>query len=461
MLDASARNFALLSLVVAACALTGGSSRATMPAMLLLRPLLALAVVILLFLPGPRDWRGLRLLTGLFVLFALSMLAQLVPIPVDWWLGLAGRARYAVGVEMGGAAFIPLSLTPDLTLNSILALLPAACAILAYAGMRPEHRWKTVWILIALAAATLLVALAQIGGGPGGVAYLYGRHQDEVAGLLANRNHQAVLLGTALPLMAVAARHAAERRRPLIVVTLACLGVATLPMILLTGSRQGLLLGALALVTSLALIPRPRFGSPGRSAMAGPVVWAALGGLAAIVVAVAVFTDRAVSIERLTTVLAADDARWRNLPTVLTITGEFFPWGIGYGAFDPVYRGFEPDSLLHGTYFNHVHNDVLESVLTGGLPAVLLMIALLVLIVSRAIRMVGADAALSRRSYFLDRAALALVLLFAAASLVDYPLRTPIVSVTVALALCWLAAPPAVTRKRERAGSAADRRETT
>lgn len=444
--NGSALQLAILFAVVIVTALTGGSSQATMPALIFLRPLLALALVVSMMLPSKRDWRNLRAPAILLALFAASMVIQLVPVPAAWWATLAGRARYAVGVEASGASSLAISLAPDLTLNSLLALLPATCVVTTYAAMRPEHRRATAWLVAALSIASLLFALGQLSGS----GYLYARQQDNYGGLLANRNHQAVLLAVTLPLLAVLARQAVLwRNGKVIVVVLAAVGVVILPMILLTGSRQGLVIAAIALLVAMPLLPRAAVRSGARHGLISRILL--IGLVVLVVVVVAVWTDRAASIQRFMAPNGvAEDVRLRSLPTVIAMTREFFPVGIGYGAFDPVYRGFEPDALLNSSYYNHAHNDLLEAVLTGGLPAALLILALTGYLVMRGVRMFGRDVEISRGSFYLDRAGLAIVALLSIASLADYPLRTPIVSLVVALVICWVSAPPA-PRKRVRA----------
>src|SRR3546814_14825252 len=66
--------------------------------------------------------------------------------------------------------------------------------------------------------------------------------------------------------------------------------------------------------------------------------------------------------------------RARGLPTVLSMIAAYFPAGAGFGGFDPIFRLHEPFRLLKPTYFNHAHNDFLEVVLDGGLPAALLLL---------------------------------------------------------------------------------------
>jgi len=113
--------------------------------------------------------------------------------------------------------------------------------------------------------------------------------------------------------------------------------------------------------------------------------------------------------------------------------------GSGFGGFDPIFRINEPFDLLKTTYFNHAHNDFLEIVLDGGLPAALLL--------------AGALAWWGYASFRAVRSTLvapddvppllgsALLLLLCIASLFDYPARTPMMMAMTIIAAIWLAQP--------------------
>src|SRR3546814_18506461 len=113
--------------------------------------------------------------------------------------------------------------------------------------------------------------------------------------------------------------------------------------------------------------------------------------------------------------------RARGLPTVLSMIAAYFPAGAGFGGFDPIFRLHEPFRLLKPTYFNHAHNDFLEVVLDGGLPAALL---LLVAIGWYAIASIRAWRASGRHSVLPTLGSSILLLVFVASAF-DYPARTP------------------------------------
>ena len=66
---------------------------------------------------------------------------------------------------------------------------------------------------------------------------------------------------------------------------------------------------------------------------------------------------------------------------------DFLPTGIGFGAFDPAFRVFEPDSSLSPLYLNHAHNDLVELALTGGIAALLMFALFLLMCLKRGFRL--------------------------------------------------------------------------
>ena len=141
----------------------------------------------------------------------------------------------------------------------------------------------------------------------------------------------------------------------------------------------------------------------------------------------------------------------RSVSGCLAVTAraaqDFLPTGSGFGTFAAIYRLFEPPALLRPFHANHAHNEPLELVLEGGLPALLLILAVLGWLAARTVALWRAppqdggalDLALAR-------AATVAVWLLLAHSLVDYPLRTTAPMGLFALA-CGLAAAPATSRR--------------
>ena len=167
-------------------------------------------------------------------------------------------------------------------------------------------------------------------------------------------------------------------------------------------------------------------------------VYLAAGILLVAAVGITVFAGRAISIDRLADVDGpSTELRLVTLPIVLTIIRDHLPFGAGYGAFDQIFRGYEPDFLLRPTYFNRAHDDILETILSGGVPALIVMVLFALWWGRQTVQAWRND---QRTSYDVVLAKLGAIItgMLVLASIVDYPLRTPLAGVVFALACCWL-----------------------
>jgi O-antigen ligase len=128
--------------------------------------------------------------------------------------------------------------------------------------------------------------------------------------------------------------------------------------------------------------------------------------------------------------------------------------GSGFGSFDPVFRVYEPDGLLSPNYLNHAHNDLLELAMVGGLPAMVLLVWFLVWLGTRGIAALRRSD--GRTNTRMARLGLLMLVMMLLSSLVDYPLRTPLVAAICAVACGWLAELGVETRPRTARGDEAD-----
>jgi O-antigen ligase len=404
------------------------------------RPAAVITIGLLVISPGTWDWRGLRWPLVLLCTFAAIIAIQLVPLPPGLWSSLPGRSPYLDAATIAGIPqpWRPISLLPYRTANSLLAVLPAFAALLALAGI-PRQQWRVLAdaILIICCVSGLLGALQFVTGS----LYPYTPSDKGMPiGLLANRNHQALLLTVGMILMAGwGTRNGWSRRDAHIRLGGALAAILILvTLVLLTGSRTGLALMLIAVtaifVTAAGRILRAKQRS---------TAWLLLALSPFVMIAIGAYTAQESSVMRLSRSAGAfgDDMRLLALPTVWEIALHYLPWGTGFGSFDRIFMQFEPDRLLVRGYFNRAHSDPLEIVITGGLPAVATMCAFLVWysrMAYHAFTYTHEDRSYSRRS--------AAICLFLAllASLVDYPLRTPLLSV-IAILLCGLVSSPEET----------------
>jgi O-antigen ligase len=368
-------------------------------------------------------------------------LLQLVPLPPVLWHGLPGRQILRdIDLQAGlGPVWRPLSMAPAATWNAVWSL-PAPLAVLVM-GVQLDDRGRARLLLpvILLGCMSAGIGALQLLFASSGLFDLYriaGRGQP--IGLLANRNHQAALLAMMLPMLATWAAMR-SRRSPRFVSWRWWAPMAgamfLIPLILLTGSRSGLVLAAVGLLSVPLLMAGNRLSPRRAGSGRGGVVFGA--GAVALVV-LALWLDRAASIDRLLALDPGADLRLRALPVIVAMIGTYAPWGSGIGTFEPVFKLHEPDALLSPSYLNHAHNDWLELLATGGLPAAfLLMLSLTALAVGVA-RLWRAGQTGDGPPPLVALGAL-MLLMFALASLSDYPLRTPSLACLGAVAVLWAA----------------------
>jgi len=157
--------------------------------------------------------------------------------------------------------------------------------------------------------------------------------------------------------------------------------------------------------------------------------------LIGVLVSASIEADRAVSIRRVLDLDATGELRQRTLPTVLSMTKDYLPFGTGMGSFDPIFRMHEPFDLLKPTYFNHAHNDFVEIVLDGGLFGLALLIAGIGWWAWASLR---AWRAPPNSGVLVARTGSVILLLVMIASAFDYPARTPLIMAVIVLAAIWL-----------------------
>lgn len=139
------------------------------------------------------------------------------------------------------------------------------------------------------------------------------------------------------------------------------------------------------------------------------------------------------------------------MPTVIEITQLYLPWGSGMGSFEQVFQVHEPDALLAPTYMNHAHNDWLELVQTGGLPAWVLLAAGMVWTGSLLWRF-GWSSAVPHDARRLGQVGASFLVLAGLGSIGDYPLRAPSLACFLVLAMIWIGqlADPGLAKQQTR-----------
>ena len=360
----------------------------------------------------------------------LLLIVQLIPVPPGLWARMPGHQVYAlVAQQTNSLGWRPWSLSPDRTLNALAALLPATAIGLLTLALDFRGRLVVARLIVGIAACSALLGMLQFAGGGTALHLFRITSENSPVGLFANRNHEAVLLACALPLVAaltsIRMRQEDASRRKLViagaVTVLLIMGIAS------SGSRMGLALGLVGLAAAAAIF----LVSAPKASMKN--VRIASGGMAALAatVPIALLLMRGGAIQRLGSD-PVDQTRLAALAPMLRAARAFFPFGAGFGTFEPVYRRFEPDALLSTIYLNQAHNEPAQLAIEGGAPALVLLLIFLVWWGHAALRSVTPRGSATRRALGMAMAAVSLILM--SSSLVDYPLRTPLLSGIFAVA---------------------------
>lgn len=378
-------------------------------------------------------------LPGIAWLAALPLalpLLQLLPLPEAIWTLPSARTELAAELAAAGAhAAGRWSLVPLATERALFWLLPASALFLASLQLGSAQRMAMLRVVAVMAAASVVLGLAQLAGGLDSPLRFYSNtNTTEAVGFFANRNHLASLLALALPLVVVGtARWLGQREgwdaRAVLglaagvgLVALLILGIA------IARSRAGLLLGMVGLAASalVVLMMRRRRGT--RRAL---VVAVALGLTLAVQFALFGILQR----------LEADpleDARFRFLPVIAEAAGQYAPLGTGQGGFR---RAFEAEQQPPEAYYvNQAHNDWAQVWFEGGWAGLLLAALAVVLLAGSGWRAWRPGARGTTESS-VRRASWLGLLLLALHSLGDYPLRTTALLAVAGLLASVVAAP--------------------
>lgn len=414
----------------------GGASRADMLGQAVVRGAACVALAVAALVHAPARQRSLGMVGRLLVAALLLALVQLVPLPFPVWSSLPGRSFF-VQAAGNSAVWRPLSIVPGATINAAFSMLVPFTVWTLMRRLEPADWDRMPALLLSLVGASMFVGVVQFSGGGFDNPFI-NETPDMISGLFANRNHFALFLATGLaltPLWIVQHRSGWAWRWPVgggVIVML-------LLMILASGSRAGMILGGLGLAAGCVVsFPHwhARFGSWGRMRI-GVGATLAVTLLAGVLLA-SIQGDRARSVTRAMSLQVGEDMRVRAAPVVFDMARTYFPFGAGFGGFDPLFRIHEPFALLKPTYFNRAHDDLLELVLDGGLPALIL---LLVAIAWWATASWRAWRDHPTRWAVRARMGSAILLLVLLSSVVDYPARTPMIMAVMVIAALWLQRP--------------------
>jgi O-antigen ligase len=424
--------------------LTGGASRADVQSLTILRPAATLFCAIGLL---TLKWEHVKAYRFLFCM-AASMFAlvgsHLVPLPPSIWGALPGREIITEidRVAELGEVWRPVSMVPSATWNALFALFVPLAVLILGVQLSREDRFKLLPWVLGLGMFSGFIGILQTIGDPQGPLYFYNVTNNGAAvGLFSNRNHQAILLASLFPMLAVfACASIKSEDQAKVRAYLALAGGAVLiPLLLVTGSRAGLIVGLVGLAATMLLYRKPTILVPKkRKGNRLDLRWL-FGAFAVLCLGALTFVmSRAEALQRITAADQSEDMRFRAWSPIAKMAWKYFPFGSGVGSFVEVYQIDEPYDLLKPTYMNHAHNDWLEVYMTTGLPGLIILAIAVGAFVTTAwtVFLTKTD---GRRSISYQRLGATILVIFAIGSIGDYPLRTPTLACLLAVSILWLA----------------------
>jgi O-antigen ligase len=386
---------ALLAALLAFAPLIKGGNR-PLP-LLILETAAAILLCLMLIRPqiGSRPPRFILL--ALAVLVALPLI-QLIPVPMSLWEYLPGRRYYAEA--MAGVGITPqyhaATLLPNITEAAWLTLLVPVAVFLATLATDQQRLKQLVNLFIGLALLQAIIGLAQFG--TGSLSVLLPEPGSRFAGIsahgtYANSDHLAGLLEMALPVVlgllianiqlgggkkfrASLQLNIRQRLSRLfnsgirfnLVALYVAAGLGIVLGLIFSRSRTGIGLAMLGILLS-ALAFGNHLG--GKRSSRVITIFTVIGTALALEIGLAPVLARFASQG------VTDPYRWSIYTGTLQGIREFFPLGSGIGTYPSVFRRFQPGDVPE--FVNHAHNDYLEWLFEGGLPAALLMFAFLAL----------------------------------------------------------------------------------
>lgn len=382
-------------------------------------------------------------------------LVQLAPLPSAWPAGrLLGVDLGQVSREVGVPAPLGVSPSPTATLDASARYAALLFVGLGAAAVTRTERHLRAWGFVIIASGcfqALYGAAEYLSGRQHIFGYAKVAYLDSATGTFINRNHYASFLAMCLPLAMslllgrwTGARASGWRERVLQITSArglerAALGAAVCALwlgILLSRSRAGL---AVALLGTAVVLWRPR-----RSRLLPALVIVALLLVPVFFLLLETVDPPGARLAELRDDIHARGGRlvvWSAATELLQARPLL---GFGLGTFDDVFPVVQPAEVV--SRYRHAHNEWLQAATEGGLVSVAAIAVAFGLLVTRT----RPPSHGSELAAAMDRALTASILVVAAHSLVDFPLRIPAVAALLGvmvglLSVLPLVAPPSRT----------------
>jgi hypothetical protein len=376
----------------------------------------------------------------------LAAFVYLTPLPAWLWKWLPGHSGYFELLQAfspeAAQAWRPVSLMPDATALTLLAAVPLLAMYLGGRYLRSAAIVVMIRLALLMGVCQALLGMLQLGSAFR-MLYFSADFANAAIGTFANANHLANYLVMLFPLALTLAWKTQDGVRGLLytlTVLILFIGVFA------TSSRAGVL--TLVLVSLIWA----HFKIKGvRKSKWRWSIWAAV----AVVLAGAFWflaQHGLLGKMGLTGMSGTASMRGGIYASTLAMAWQFFPLGVGPGAFAGVFHGFEPKHLY--TVVDHAHNDYLQGLAEWGVVSIAVLVAMGVFVWRQAkrLRKQGTDVDAHDVSVGLRWTALMGVVVLGLHCTVEFPAHIPANAMLAAFLLGVFMRPRLIAQPRVKGG---------
>ncbi|MEO6075270.1 MAG: O-antigen ligase family protein, partial [Dokdonella sp.] len=377
------------------------------------------------------------------LLIALLPLLQLLPIPVSIWLLPAERISLLQDLHIAGVASVDhrWTLSPSVTERDFYFLLPGLALFFCMLGLGRTAWRRMLGLLVVVCLANLALGFAQVVAGQESFLNPYPDFAPALAGVFANRNHQADLLAIGLMLVAVFVidnwKKARDGQRSFARVgALALVGMILILALPVVGSRAGVIVAMIMLMAALLTSGLPSW----RSFRRKPIFQ-----VAALVTLLIFGAGLQAARAWMQADVGVEGSRHTLMTETVRIGREHSPLGSGVGTFVPAFQQGGSDAVPLDAYVNNAHNEYAQWWLEAGIAGVLLTLFSLAVLIAALIALLRQRPESTTR--VVGMAAMMGIGVMVLHSTVDYPLRTQAMSAIFGI-LAGIAIAAATSRTR-------------
>lgn len=428
-------------------AIFGGSSRADAPQLLILRPLMFLFLAYGLIKINVQQIKSIAFPLAIILLLGLWMLIQLIPLSPENWQSLPDRQTIIDAQNTLGMTGVErsIALSPSRGWNSFFALFIGLTALILYAINDTKSRRFLLLVIFIVIVLSMVFGIGQTVSGAASMLYYYDiQNKGLMTGFFANRNHQGTLVALAPIILSwfwltERAKNSSSSRenqnmshkRRVAFLLIFIFSLLCLSYNLVLGSRSGAITVMLSLMFVMLIINfKISSANSGRLTdnerkMRKFSLFSVALFAASLIALLFTLNNRNLAFSRYLSESLGESSRAQITPTLMEMAQNNYVFGSGFGSFEFLFKIYEPTAFLSSSYLNNAHNDILQLIMEGGLPAIILALASILWVLWTVFHAWRLSAVNSRHwlSCFCGLACLVIIIM---ASIGDYPVRTPI-----------------------------------